>query len=283
MDVFDERRCDLGEGAFWHPERQQFFWFDIVNKRLLSQEQGAPVCWSFEESVSAAAWISIAELLIASETGLWRLDLATDRRECIVALPAAPELRSNDGRADPWGGFWFGMMGKKSEQAAGAIWRYYRGELRKLYGDISIPNALCFDGSRSRAYFSDTRLRQIWQVRLDAQGWPAGDPELFLDITASGFSPDGAVVDAEGNLWNAQWGASHVACYSPEGRQIAVERFAAAKISCPAFGGTDLQTLFVTSACLGMSEQARAAEPHAGMTFARRVEFKGIAEPQVIL
>ena len=34
MMIHDNRQCQLGEGAFWHPERRQFFWFDILGKRL---------------------------------------------------------------------------------------------------------------------------------------------------------------------------------------------------------------------------------------------------------
>lgn len=282
-DLFDQRRCELGEGAFWHPERQQFFWFDIVGNLLLSLEAGEPRQWQFEENISAAGWISRQELLVASETGLWRLDLASGRREPVVMFPSEPHLRSNDGRADPWGGFWIGTMGKRSEAEAGAIWRYYRGETRRLYPGISIPNAICFDAGRSLAYFADTRLKKIWHVRLDDHGWPEEDPELFLDLNAAGLSPDGAVIDAQGNFWNAQWGAHRVACYDTNGEEIAAEHFDAARMSCPAFGGANLDILFATSAFQGMTADAQLGEPHAGMTFSRLTKFQGVAEPRVIL
>lgn len=282
-DIFDQRRCELGEGAFWHPQRQQFFWFDIVNNMLLSQEGGKPLAWTFDENVSAAGWLSTDELLIAGETGLSSLNLVSGKRQPVAAFPHNPILRSNDGRADPYCGFWIGTMGKRSEQEAGAIWRYWRGEFRILYDKISIPNAICFDAERSLAYFSDTRLKKIWHVRLDAEGWPLGDPELFVDLMGAAHSPDGAVIDAEGNLWNAQWGGRRVACYAPDGQEIAAEYFEATRISCPAFGGADMHNLFATSACQGMSAEAREAEPLAGMTFERKSKFKGVSEPRVIL
>lgn len=282
-DIFDRRRCELGEGAFWHPQRQQFFWFDIVSNVLLSQEGGKPLTWAFEENVSAAGWLSADELLIAGETGLQSLHLVSGKREPVAAFPQNPILRSNDGRADPYGGFWIGTMGKRSEQEAGAIWRYWRGEFRMIYEGISIPNAICFDAERSLAYFSDTRLKKIWHVRLDTEGWPSDEPELFVDLTGAPHSPDGAVIDAQGNLWNAQWGGRRVACYAPDGQEIAAEYFEATRISCPAFGGTDMQSLFATSACQGMSAEAREAEPLAGMTFERKTTFRGVAEPRVIL
>ncbi len=285
MDIFDNRRCELGEGAFWHPERQQFFWFDILSSTLMSQDKGQPVAWQFDEYVSAAGWISRNELMVASETALWKLDLSTDARERLVPLSAdKPHLRSNDGRADPWGGFWIGTMGKKAETEAGSIWRYYRGEMRELFPKISITNAICFDAGRELAYFADTKLGLVWSQRLDAAtGWPIGSPELYLDLSGEGLSPDGAVTDADGNFWNAQWGASRVAQYGPDGRFLGAETFDATRISCPAFGGPDFGMLFATSAQQGLDVEGRQAEPHAGMTFSRKVNVRGIAEPQVIL
>lgn len=283
-DIFDQRRCELGEGAFWHPQRQQFFWFDIVNNMLLSREGDKPLEWVFDENVSAAGWLSTDELLVAGESGLSRFNLISGKREPVAAFPHDPTLRSNDGRADPYGGFWIGTMGKRSEQEAGAIWRYWRGEFRILFDKISITNAICFDAERSLAYFSDTRLKKIWRIRLDGQGWPSGEPELFIDLTEAGLNPDGAVIDAAGNLWSAQWGARRIACYASEsGEEIAAEYFEATRISCPAFGGADMQSLFATSACQGMSAEAREAEPLAGMTFERKVSVRGVSEPQVIL
>lgn len=285
MSVFDNRRCELGEGAFWHPERQQFFWFDILGRTLFSRVADEAFHWDFDELVSAAGWISRDELLIASEAALWTLDLASNRREKLVPLSAdKPHLRSNDGRADPWGGFWIGTMGKSAEQEAGSIWRYYKGEMRELFPRISITNAICFDAPRELGYFADTRLGLVWSQRLDpATGWPVGSPDVFLDLKADGLSPDGAVIDADGNFWNAQWGASRVASYAPDGRFLGAETFEATRISCPAFGGADLDSLFATSAQQGMDAAARDAEPMAGMTFQRKVATRGVAEPQVIL
>lgn len=287
MTVHDERRCELGEGLLWHPEREQLFWFDITERRLLSREGERPLEWDLGEMASAAGWIDRDHLLVATETGLWRLRLADGARELVTPLSAdARHLRSNDGRADPWGGFWIGTMGKKSEDRAGSIWRLWRGELREIVPGLSIPNAICFDAGRELAYFADTREGSIWAQPLDpASGWPRGERRLFVQLGGeTGFNPDGAVIDADGNLWNAQWGAGRVACYGPDGRFLGAEHFDAARLSCPAFGGEEFRTLHVTSAQQGMSEAARREEPSAGMTFARRLETaRGGPEPAVIL
>ena len=134
--VHDETPCALGEGPLWHPERGQLFWFDIVGKRLHTREEGNTRTWQFEDHVSAAGWVSRNELLIASERELFLFDAETAEARHVCALEADnPVTRSNDGRADPWGGFWIGTMGKNAEPKAGAIYRCYRGELRRLHAD----------------------------------------------------------------------------------------------------------------------------------------------------
>ena len=286
MTVFDQRRCELGEGALWHPLRRQIFWFDILGKGLLSRDGDRELRWSFDELVSAAGWIDREHLLVASETALWRFNVETGARERVVPVSAElVHLRSNDGRADPWGGFWIGTMGKNSENRAGSIWRLWGGELRKLFSGISIANAICFDAERELAYFADTGLGTVWSQGLDpAAGWPSDEPRVFLQLGGTGFNPDGAVVDSEGRFWNAQWGAGRVACYGPDGAFLREERFDAGQLSCPAFGGEDFHTLFVTSAQQGMDAAAREAEPNAGATFGRHLpDVRGTREPAVVL
>lgn len=254
-DVFDDRICKLGEGPLWHPKRQQLFWFDIENRKLLSQKDGEQLAWECDEKVSAAGWMDADTLIMASETGLYRFDLVTGSRELLCPLEADDKVtRSNDGRADPQGGFWIGTMGHNAEEKAGAIYRYYKGELRKLVPDVTITNSICFSPDGQFAYYCDTMTKQIMMVALDQDtGWPAGEASVFVDLNEAGYSPDGSVVDAAGNLWNAQWGASRVACYSPAGEYLREVKVAAAQTTCPAFGGSDLSTLFVTSASDGLS------------------------------
>ncbi|UWQ48144.1 SMP-30/gluconolactonase/LRE family protein [Leisingera aquaemixtae] len=141
--VFDSRSCVLGEGPLWHPQRQQLFWFDIMSCKLLSRLGSRPLEWQFDRHVSAAGWIDETHLLIASETGLSRFGLETGREEMLCEIEAdRPETRSNDGRADPWGGFWMGTMGKAGEPGLGRLYRWARGELRVLDSGLTTPNAI---------------------------------------------------------------------------------------------------------------------------------------------
>jgi sugar lactone lactonase YvrE len=284
MAVFDDRRCDLGEGPMWHPARGRLFWFDILGKRLLSRGEDCPQEWQFTEMVSAAGWIDADRLLIASDSALFRFDLTTGARHDLCALEAdRPDTRSNDGRADPQGGFWIGTMGRRAEAGAGAIYRFHRGALRRLYGDITIPNAICFTPDGRTAHFADSAQRKVWRVTLDTDGWPVGAPELFLDLTGGTPEPDGAVVDQAGLLWLAEWNGAGVSAFAPDGTRMHHIAVPAAQTSCPAFGGPDLTTLFVTSALQGLDPAARKAQPQGGMTFAFPGIAQGQAEHRVIL
>ncbi|WP_170418708.1 SMP-30/gluconolactonase/LRE family protein [Ruegeria atlantica] len=283
--VFDDRPCELGEGPLWHPDRKQLFWFDIVNKRLMTRTKGEQHSWQFSEHVSTAGWVDRDTLLMASETGLWRFGLDSGQKDLIASLEADnPVTRSNDGRADPWGGFWIGTMGKNAEQRAGAIYRYWRGELRQLVPDVTISNAICFAPDKSCVYYTDTVTLQVMRWSLDPEtGWPEGTSQVFLDLRADGRYPDGAVVDADGNIWIAQWGANRVASYDPNGQFRHAVSFQAAHTSCPAFGGEDLTTLFCTTARQGLDAKTVQSQPTNGMTFGTLDAGKGQAEYRVLL
>lgn len=275
MSVFDDRVCALGEGPLWHPEREQLFWFDILGKRLLTRGSNGPAEWGFDEYVSAAGWIDRDRLLIASATGLALFDLATGKSDRIVDLEADNDkTRSNDARADPFGGFWIGTMGLNAERGAGAIYRFFKGTVERLYSDITISNAICFTPDKRTAFFADTPTRKVMRQPLDGKGWPKGKAEVFIDLAAERLNPDGAVVDAEGCLWLAQWGAGRVARYSTDGKFLSAVRFPASQISCPAIAGN---TLFATSAADGLNE------PDGGKTFAVDLNIDGQPEHRVIL
>lgn len=277
--LFSSTVCTLGEGPLWHPLRGQLFWFDILGRRLLTVEQGAERVWTFEDYVSAAGWVDNDTLIMASANALWKFDITTGERERLVDLEADnPVTRSNDGRADPWGGFWIGTMGLESEPGAGAIYRYYRGELRKVVPDVTISNAICFAPDKSCAYYTDTPTGKVMRQPLDHEtGWPSGEATVFLDLSNEDFGIDGAVVDAEGCFVNAQWGASRVARYDASGALLATYDVPTPQASCPAFGGPDLSTLFVTTAAIGVD-----VDP-AGQTFAIDTDLKGLPECKVEL
>lgn len=280
--IWDDRPCDLGEGAFWHPVRNQFYWFDIVNRRLMWK--GGMI--EFPVMVSAMGWVDADIAVVAGETGLLRVNLSDGTWRTLAEVAAGqPATRSNDGRADRQGGFWWGTMGKRGgkDPGLGAIWRWYRGELRCLFPGLTIPNAICFTPDGQTAQFTDTLTHRVMRVALDGDGWPQGEPWVWLDLTAEGLLPDGCTIDAEGNAWLAEWGAARVACHAPDARFLRSVSVGAPHSSCPAFGGEGMDTLFVTTAREGMSPTALAACPDAGRTFAIPGVARGLPEPRVMV
>ncbi|WP_394153840.1 SMP-30/gluconolactonase/LRE family protein [Loktanella salsilacus] len=274
--IFDATPCILGEGPLWHPERDQLFWFDILSRRMHTKGQH----WDFPGHVSAAGWVDYDTLLVASDIALSRFDIASG--DTVKIMDLEHDLagnRSNDCRADPQGGFWIGTMGMGAEAGHGSIWRYYRGALRKIYADLAISNSICFAPDGKTAFFADTPTQKIMRVALDAAGWPVGTPQVHIDLTGTDYNPDGSVVDAAGNLFNAQWGAGRVAVYDPQGHFIEAFELPARHTSCPAFGGADLSTLFVTSA----RQDIDAPDDAQGATFAIKTRYTGQREHRVIL
>ncbi|MEO0916763.1 MAG: SMP-30/gluconolactonase/LRE family protein, partial [Pseudomonadota bacterium] len=281
-EIFDATRCILGEGPLWHPERAQFLWFDINAHQLLIRDGAKTRVVQFGEHVSAAGWVDDASILIASETRLFLFDLDRERSEDVEGLePDTQTTRSNDGRADPWGGFWIGTMAKDHAPNGGAIYRYFRGEVRMLYPGISIPNAMCFAPDRSCAYYADTMTKQIMRQSLEPdKGWPDGEPEIFVDLAKQGWHPDGAVVDAGGTVWCAMFGAGRVVAFAPDGTIEQEIVCAAPQTTCPAFGGLGLSTLYCTSAARDMPRDDGV--PH-GAVFAAPEAGRGQAEHRVKL
>jgi len=286
-DVFLDIPYELGEGPLWHDERGELFWCSILAGELhaCNADGNNHRTWSFGEAVSAAAVVDRRNLLVATASGLMRFDIDSGVSEGVCAFPeSGTPVRSNDGRAGPGGAFWISTMGRKAEPGAGALYRFSGDTLTVKRNGMTIPNATCFSPDGAWGYFSDMSIQAILRWRLDPDtGDTIGEPGMFIDLKPEQLMPDGAVADSEGCIWNAQWGAGRVARYDPNGRFVEAVTVPAAQVTCPAFGGADMKTLFVTSAWEGMSAAARRADPLAGAVFAVEVPVAGRPEFRVDL
>jgi sugar lactone lactonase YvrE len=282
-----DSKCALGEGPFWHADRQQLFFFDINNQKLFatSARGNVEVSWSFDENVAAAAIIDADNLALVTETGLKRFNLQTDEQSLIIPLEADDPLnRGNDSRVHPAGAFWIGTMRKGEEAPAGKLYHYRAGKLTVLRSNASVPNATCFSPDGRTAYWTDTPTKKILKVQTDpATGIPVGDWSVFADVSDGRGFPDGAVVDSEGYLWNAKWGGGCVVRHAPDGSIDRIIEVPVSQVTCPAFGGPDLKTLFITTAAKNLSAEQVASEKVAGGVFSIRVDVPGIPEARIVL
>jgi sugar lactone lactonase YvrE len=284
--VLCSERCHLGEGPTYDAATDTAWWFDIVERRLFEARLGTgqTTIHSLEVMGSALGRIDAHRQLLVADDGLYIRDTADGRMTLYHQLEADnAATRSNDARVHPSGTFWIGTMGRQAEPGLGAIYALHRGELSRLYEQITIPNAICFSPDGTIGYFADTGKNTLFRVDLDAAtSLPRSEP-VALVTRRDGGDIDGAVVDADGLIWNARWGGGCIDVYSPQGEHLRSLRVPAQQSSCPAFVGPDFSRLLVTSAWQGMAEDAKRADPGHGRTFVLDVAARGRAEPDVRL
>jgi sugar lactone lactonase YvrE len=279
-----DSKCELGEGPIWHPGRQQLFFFDINEQTLFAVNADGEIQeqWLFNETMAAAGIVDDDTLVLFGEFGLKGFQIATGGLAPIAAVEADNDkTRSNDSRVHPSGSFWLGTMDNtEAEDAIGSLYHFRSGELTQLKSGVRVPNATCFSPDGRTAYWTDTPSKKIMKVETDPEtGIPVGEWSVFADVSEGRGYPDGAVVDSQGYLWNAKWGGSCVVRHAPDGSVDRVIEVPVSQVTCPAFGGPELKTLFITTAAKNLSADQLASEKVAGGLFAIDVDVAGQAEP----
>jgi sugar lactone lactonase YvrE len=200
-------------------------------------------------------------------------------RRLVTIGPDDGTTRSNESRAHPSGTFWTSIMGRNAEVGAGTIYALHRGELKRLFTGLTIPNAICFAPDGATGYFTDTRENVLCQCRSTLRlACPPARPSVLYRQQGKG-GLDGAVTDADGVIWCARWGGACIDAYSPDGAQIRSVATPALQTSCPVFVGPDYTRLLVTSAYEHMDAAARAADPEHGRTYLLDPSVRGRPEP----
>lgn len=279
------QQAELGEGLQWHGPSGRWWWTDIEGRSLQAWtpgDSGLLVCrlpercgsFAFTRSgrllLGLAKRLALAELADARACG--RLDLQP--RTLVELEPERPDTRCNDGRCDRSGAFVFGTLHEAAaRQPVGSFYQYSaRHGLRRLaLGGVAIANAICFSRDGRRMFHADTLQRSIRVCDYDSDSARVGTPHDFVKPAGGAGWPDGAVVDAEDGLWNAEWGGASVARYAPDGRLLARHTLAAPHASCPALGGPAGNELLVSSARQDLDAAALAAHPQSGSLFGLRL------------
>jgi sugar lactone lactonase YvrE len=223
-----------------------------------------------------------AELLVALRDGFARVDIESGALTALANPDGVPTNRWNDGKCSPEGRFWAGTMGAPGlvKDGVGGLYVLDRDEVtaRRAVSGVTISNGLAWSADGKTMYYIDTVTGRVDAFDYDAAtGALANRREAFKIPEGTGH-PDGCCMDADGNLWIAQWGGWRVVAYRPEnGAVVAEVRVPAANVSSCTFGGPGLADLYITTAKEHLTDEERAAQPLAGHCFiVKNCGFKGV-------
>ncbi|WP_342023783.1 SMP-30/gluconolactonase/LRE family protein [Arthrobacter citreus] len=253
IEVLLDIKTTLGEGPIWDAESQRLHWIDSADGRIFrATHEGRELrSWDVGEPIGSMAVSRDGSFFLAAlKSGLHRVGVADGVQELIInPEPDLPHNRLNDGKVDRQGRFVFGSMDTLEEQASGKLYSYTpEGELNILDSGIVVSNGPCFSPDGRILYFADTWTGLIWAYDYDPATGQASNRRTFATVdTSSGGAADGATVDAEGYLWQALVYGGKIIRYAPDGTVDRVIQTPVLKVTSLAFGGPDLDTLFVTS------------------------------------
>ena len=282
-------KCALGEGPTWSPREQALYWTDIPAMRVhrWHPASGDHESWDTGGIVTALAMRKRGGLIIATRHAIAFFDPATGETTPFVAPEAdVPHNRSNDGRCDRQGRFWYGTMQNNMaddgtdvpmDADTGALYRIEAdGAWARMDGPFGISNTFAWAPDDRTMYFADT-LKGIYAYDFDTAAGTISNRRMFAATEDYGH-PDGSTIDAEGFLWNARWDGGCLLRWAPDGTIDRVVEFPCRRVTSAIFGGPDYATLYVTTVRHGLSEADLAEQPLAGGIFAVDAGVKGLAD-----
>jgi sugar lactone lactonase YvrE len=286
--ILDVRNA-TGESPVWSAAEQALFWVDIPAGRLHRWDlaTAASQSWKAPQMLACIARHADGGWIAGMEDGLYRLATQDDGSLQATLLSAVQHatagMRFNDGRCDRQGRFWAGtmLMDMAAGAAVGALYRYTAGQPEPLQARLEgliVPNGLAFSPDGKIMYLSDSHpdVQKIWAFDYDTDTGTPYNKRLFVDMNHYLGRPDGAAVDAEGCYWICGNDAGLIHRFTPAGKLDQSRNVPVKKPTMCAFGGPNLDTLYVTSIRPGgdISDQ-----PLAGGVFAFRPGVKGLEEP----
>lgn len=292
-EVVVEAECWLGEGPCWDAKDQVLYWTDVPSRRLhrWGQEFGHD-SWEVPEMMTAIATRQSGGLLVAELHRLVFFDPDTGEIEPFAAPEAGkPSNRSNDGKCDRQGRFWYGtMLNNLAEdgspidiaESKGALYRVMPdGASKQMATGIGISNTFAWSPDDKAFYFADT-FTGIGVYDFDpARGEIANRRDFAMqtrdELSALGH-PDGSTIDADGFLWNCRWDGGCVIRFAPDGSIDRVVEMPCRRVTSAIFGGPNLDTLYITTARYGLEEEDLADQPLAGAVFAYDPGVKGLPD-----
>jgi sugar lactone lactonase YvrE len=274
-------RNRLGESPLWDPGRRWLWWIDSGANAIRAGDAAGTLVidWRYEQQVGSIAFAADG-LVAAFPDGFYRIDIDNGKASRIAAvrLPA-PSMRLNDGKADRFGRFLCGHLNPHGEKL-GELWRLDRdGTTRRLLDGFGVTNGICFSPDGGTLYVADSLDGMLRRYSYDGATGTLGPREDLVDCRAYGSGADGATVDAQGRIWVALVLARKIACFTPDGALHCAIDLPIPYPSCPAFGGDDLSTLYVTTIA-DSGNRLVSDHPDAGRILAiTGLDAKGLIEP----
>lgn len=267
VEVFDSRRCELGEGPLYAARDGRVWWVDILRSRVLWRSAGSDEHGELSTSahVGAAVPVCGGGFVACLPEGPVRL-LPGGGEQRLPGYPGdTGGLRSNDAKADPAGRLWLGTMAYDERPGAGALYRLDPGAdaLATVFTGLTISNGLGWSPDGATMYHIDTPTGRVDAYDYDLDNGQPSARRTFAEIGEG--HPDGMCVDAEGGVWVALWAGGAVRRYTPDGRLDRVVALPTPLVTSCAFAGPRLDTLVITTASVG-----RPDDPHAGLVYAHQ-------------
>ena len=270
----------LGEGPVWVERDAALHWVDIKGRKIFRIDTaGERREWPTPIRVGSLSPRASGGFIAGTDEGIAEIDLDAGRFT-ILNHPEAhlPDNRFNDGKVDRGGRFWAGTMDDTEKHSTGTLYRI-DPDLTATAVDTGykVTNGPAFSPSGDLMYHNDSARQVTYAFDLDGDGNATNRRVLATYGQGDGY-PDGMTVDGEGCLWIAFWDAWCVRRYSPAGDCIAKLDVPVSKPTSCAFGGANLDRLYITSAGIGLDEAALAGQPQAGGLFVASPGVSGLPE-----
>ncbi|QKV63881.1 SMP-30/gluconolactonase/LRE family protein [Pseudomonas sp. 43A] len=289
-ELIVDARNAVGESPVWVAEENALYWVDIPNGGLQrwSADTGHVHAWKAPEMLACIARNSRGGWVAGMESGFFHLhphsDGSLDSERLASVEHSRKDMRLNDGRCDRQGRFWAGSMVLNMGLSApeGRLYSYGAGQSGVIEAQLDgfiVPNGLGFSPDGKTMYLSDSHpdVQLIWAFDYDTETGTPSNRRVFVDMNHFPGRPDGAAVDAEGFYWICANDAGLIHRFAPDGRLDFSLAVPVKKPTMCAFGGTRMDTLFVTSIRPGDDHDPQSL---AGGVFALNLNVKGLPEPQ---